>query len=66
MREVIKMDDIVNLFVNNGVAVAVIFYFMYRDYRFQETLQKTLQTLVDTVDALKETLEKESTENGIS
>ena len=62
----IKTEDIVNLFVNNGVAVAVIFYFMYRDYRFQETLQKTLQTLVDTVDALKETLEKESTENGIS
>lgn len=66
MRGVIKTEDIVNLFVNNGVAVAVIFYFMYRDYRFQETLQKTLQTLVDTVDALKETLEKESTENGIS
>jgi len=60
------MDDIVNLFVNSGIAVAVIFYFMYRDYRFQETLQKTLQTLVDTVDALKETLEKESAENGIS
>lgn len=58
-REVIKTEDIVNLFVNNGVAVAVICYFMFRDFKFQETLQKTLQTLVDTVDALKETLEKE-------
>lgn len=53
------MEDIVNLFVNNGVAVAVICYFMFRDFKFQETLQKTLQTLVNTVEALKETLEKD-------
>ena len=64
MREVIKTEDVVNLFVNNGVAVAVIVYFMYRDYRFQETLQKTLQTLVDTVNALKATLDKEDNKNG--
>ncbi len=64
MREVIKTEDVVNLFVNNGVAVAVIVYFMYRDYRFQETLQKTLQTLVDTVNALKATLDKEENKNG--
>ena len=50
------MEDVVNLLVNNGVAVAVILYFMYRDYRFQESLQKTLQTLIDTVDTLKDML----------
>jgi hypothetical protein len=53
------MDDVVNLLVNNGVAVAVILYFMYRDYKFQETLQRTLQTLVDTVEALHDMLYKE-------
>ncbi len=50
------MDEIVNLLVNNGVAVAVVLYFMYRDFKFQETLQRTLQTLVDTVDALHDTI----------
>lgn len=53
------MDDLVNLFVNNGVAVAVIVYFMYRDLKFQTQLNTTLQTLVDTVDTLKEYIKKE-------
>lgn len=51
-----QAEDLVNLFVNNGVAVAVIVYFMYRDFRFYDSLQKTLQTLVTTVDTLKATI----------
>lgn len=50
------MEEIINLIVNNGVAVTVVIYFMYRDWKFQETLQQTLTTLVDTVDALKDTI----------
>ncbi len=57
------MEELVNLFVNNGVAVAVIVYFMYRDFRFQATLQQTLTTLVDTVDALREAIEKRNEVN---
>ena len=53
------MEEIINLIVNNGVAVAVIVYFMYRDFRFQATLQQTLTTLVDTVDALKESIDNQ-------
>ena len=49
-------EEIVNIFVNNGVAVAVIVYFMYRDFKFYDSLQTTLQTLVDTVDALNDTI----------
>lgn len=48
------MDQIVQLLVNNGTAVAVIAYFMYRDYKFMGTLQDTLTTLVNTVDVLKD------------
>lgn len=48
------MQDVVNLLTNNGVAVAVILYFMYRDYKFQESLQTTLQTLVDTINTLED------------
>lgn len=48
-----EIDSLTGLIVNNGVAVAVIAYFMYRDYRFMDELQRTLQSLVDTVDVLK-------------
>lgn len=48
------MEQIVQLLVNNGTAVAVIAYFMYRDYKFMDALQKTLTTLVDTTDILKD------------
>lgn len=51
------MDQIVQMLVNNGTAVAVIAYFMYRDYKFMDTLQSTLTTLVDTVNVLKDTLD---------
>lgn len=42
------------MIVNNGTAVAVIAYFMYRDFKFMSTLRETLTTLVDTVDVLKD------------
>ena len=48
------MEEIVNLFVNNGVAVAVVIYFLMRDWKFNDELHKTLTTLIDTVDALKD------------
>ena len=51
------MDQIVQMLVNNGTAVAVIAYFMYREYKFMDTLQSTLTTLVDTVNVLKDTLD---------
>jgi hypothetical protein len=51
------MESLVELFVNNGVAVAVVIYFLARDWKFNDELHKTLTTLIDTVDALKDVLE---------
>lgn len=48
------LSTLVNLFVNNGIAIAVIVYFCFRDYKFMSGLQSTLTTLVDAVNALKE------------
>lgn len=48
-----EIDSLTTLIVNNGVAVAVIAYFMFRDYKFMDELQRTLQSLVNTVDMLK-------------
>lgn len=47
------MEEIINLFLNTGVSIAVIIYFMYRDFKFMSTLQTTLTSLVDAVNTLK-------------
>lgn len=53
-----EMNDIVSLFVNNGVAVAVIVYFMIRDYKFISQLTILIQQLTDTVKDVEETMKR--------
>ncbi len=47
------MEDIINLIVNNGVGVACLVYFMFRDYKFCEKINNTLAT-VESYIALRE------------
>lgn len=51
------MNDIVNLIVNNGVAIVVVGYFLFTNYKFNEKLISTLTeitvTLKDIQDDLK-------------
>ena len=49
-----SVKELTELLVNNGTAIAIIIYFMYRDFKFMQTLQGTLDTLVNTVNTLKE------------
>ena len=51
-----EMSDIISLFVNNGVAVAVIIYFMIRDYKFISQLTVLIQQLTDTVKDVDESI----------
>lgn len=44
-----EINDLVNIFVNNGVAIACIIYFMFRDFRFMTELTKSIQELKDSV-----------------
>ena len=52
------MENIVNLIVNNGVAIVVVGYFLFTNYKFNENLIKTLTeitvTLKDIQDDLRE------------
>lgn len=52
------MENIVNLMVNNGVAIVVVGYFLFTNYKFNENLIKTLTeitvTLKDIQDDLRE------------
>lgn len=56
--KMMEMNDVVSLFVNNGVAVAVIIYFMIRDYKFISQLTVLIQQLTDTVKDVEETMKR--------
>ena len=51
------MEDILTILVNNGVAVGIIAYFIYRDNKFMNNLSVTLATLQKSVESVKELLE---------
>lgn len=53
-----NVQEIINVAVNNGVAICVIVFFMYRDIKFTAQLQNTLVSLVDTVSALKDCIDE--------
>lgn len=46
------MSDIVDLIVNNGIAVVVVAYFLFRDYKFNNEFIKTLTTIQNTLTAV--------------
>lgn len=48
-----SLEDIVSMFVNNGVSVAIIVYFCFRDYKFLGNLEKTLATLQKTIECVE-------------
>ena len=49
-----EMNAIVQLILNSGVSIIVIAYFMVRDYKFMNTLNNALTSLLNSVDTLKE------------
>ena len=54
------MMQLVGAIADNTVSIVVIAYSMFRDYKFMGELQKTLQSLVDTVGVLKIFVAKDS------
>lgn len=58
------MQEIINLLVNNGTAIAVIAYFIYRDNKFMSTLNSTLTQLTEATTTIKQMLEREVINDG--
>lgn len=50
------MEQIVQLVSNVGVTVVVVAYFMYRDNKFMNELQKTLTTMNDSLTTINQLL----------
>lgn len=51
------MEDVIKLIVNNGVAVAVIVYFMWSQSTFMKELNESIKTLSECVQSLKVMIE---------
>lgn len=50
IKEGIIMENIVNLIVNNGIAVVVVGYFLFTNYKFNEKLVETLTRIDEKLD----------------
>ena len=52
------IENIVQLIINNGTAIGVLIYFIFRDYKFNTQLSSTLAVLLTTVNTIKDFLER--------
>ena len=52
------MDEIMNLIVNNGSAVALLIYFIYKDNKFTENITKALTSIEESLQIIKESVSK--------
>ena len=47
------MDKIIDLLVNNGTAIALLVYFIYKDNKFTDQLTKSLTAIDDSLEIIK-------------
>lgn len=52
------MDEMVNLIVNNGTAIALLLYFIYKDNKFTENITKALTSIEESLEIIKESVSK--------
>ena len=52
------MDEIMNLIVNNGSAVALLIYFIYKDNKFTENITKALSSIEESLEIIKDSVGK--------
>lgn len=56
------MDEIITLIINNGSAVALLVYFIYKDNKFTDNITKALTSIQDSLEIIKEnTVQKSNT-----
>lgn len=46
-------DEIIALVINNGIGIACIVYFMFRDYKFMQRLSDLLSSLQTALDLIE-------------
>ena len=53
-----EVKNIVDLIVNNGTAVALLIYFIYKDNKFTSQIEKALVSIDESLKILRATMEK--------
>lgn len=48
------MDQIIDIIVNNGTAIALLIYFIYKDNKFTEQITKSLTAINDSLEIIKD------------
>lgn len=52
------LDEIVNLMINNGTAIALLIYFIYKDNKFTENITRALTSIEESLGIIKESVNK--------
>ena len=52
------LDEMMNLIVNNGTAVALLIYFIYKDNKFTENITKALTSIEESLEIIKDSVNK--------
>lgn len=60
------MNDVISLIVNNGSAVALLIYFIYKDNKFTETITKSLTAINESLDVIQKTIDGNFKKGGIN
>lgn len=50
------LDEMVNLMINNGTAIALLIYFIYKDNKFSENITKALTSIEESLKIIKESI----------
>lgn len=58
------MNDMVQLIMNNGMGVVLMAYFLYKDWKFNETITSTLSEINKTLAQLNIWHTKEAANDG--
>lgn len=52
------MEKVIDVIVNSGVSIGMLIWFIYKDNRWTDTINKSLTSISDSLAVLKETMVK--------
>lgn len=52
------MESIINVLVNNGVALGMLVWFIYRESRWTDTINKSLSSISDSLEVIRDKVVK--------
>ena len=57
------MNDVASMIINNGAAIGLLVYFVYKDNKFTSMISKSLTNISNSLDIIQDILNKEVRKN---